>query len=107
MRVPSDGLEARGAEPVHGHGRRRHWDARRQARDARDVHALLGFRGRATQDHIVDQLGLERRNPPEGSLDRLGGHIIRPHPAKAPLRGFPDRRPDARDNDRFRHVLGS
>ena len=56
-----DGLQARRAEAVDGDraGLDRHAGA--QARDPRDVEALLAFRHRAAQDHVVDLLGVEAR----------------------------------------------
>ena len=49
-----DGLQARGAEAVHRDGRCGDRNAGAKARDAGDVHALLGLGHRAAEDDVVD-----------------------------------------------------
>ena len=53
-----------------------------QARDPRDVHALLGLRHRAAQDHVVDFRRVDARRAPQRLGDRRRRELVRPRAAQ-------------------------
>jgi hypothetical protein len=68
---------------VHGH-------TSPQARDARDVQPLLGFRHRAAHDHIVHVVWIESGRAAQDFADHGGGHFVRPDGFQCAVRGFAD-----------------
>ena len=76
-RSVGDGLHARGAEAVDGDARHGVGQAGEQHADAGDVHALLGFRHRTADDHVLNERGVESRRLCHDRLDRMRQHVVR------------------------------
>ena len=60
--------------------------------DARDVHALLGLRHRAADDHVVDRRGIEPGHLRERALQHVREHVVGPHVPEHAARRLADRR---------------
>ena len=85
-----DGLQARGAEAVDGHRRKLDGQAGAQGRDARDVHALLGFGHGAAEDHVVNFFGIEVWNAVERTAYGDGGEVVGAGGMEGALAGLAD-----------------
>ena len=88
------------ADAVTGH-------AGAQARDARDVQALLGLRHRAPEDHVVDLGGIDARRAAQRFGDDGGGELVGPRAAQRAVRRLADRRADGGNDDGVVHGRSS
>jgi hypothetical protein len=74
------------AYAIAGYRRRAHWHARAQARDARDVEALLGLGHRASEDDVLDIGGLHPRRAAKRLADDGRRHFIGPNRLECAVR---------------------
>ena len=88
LRSQGDSLQAAGAETVDRLGRHLHRQTGAQTGDAADIHALLGLRHGATQNHIVDILGVHRGGTLHHSPNHRGGHLLGAGRAQGTTGGF-------------------
>ena len=98
-----DGFKAGGAQPVDGGARNLHRQVCAQDGPAGDVPALLAFRLRATQDHVVDLRFAERGNPVQGCVQRQRGKIVGPRSGERTLGSATYGRSHRAYYDSFRH----
>ncbi len=71
-----DGLQTARAEAVDGHRSRLFGEPRQEARDARDVQALLALGHRATEDQVLDHLGLHVGDTREQRGDDFARELV-------------------------------
>ena len=83
-----DRLQARRAEAVDRHRRGRDRNAGPEARDPGDVHALLGLRHGAAEDHVVDLGRVDARGAAQALADGRGGHLVGAGRAERALGGL-------------------
>jgi len=69
-------LQAGGTKAVDSHGAGFHGEAGTESGDARDVHSLFAFGHGATEDHVINLLGVEPRDAGERFLDGESGKIV-------------------------------
>ena len=74
-----------------------------EARDPRDVHSLLGFGHRASENHVVHLGGIDSRRPAKGVGDDRGGEVVRTRPAQRARAGFADRGANGRNDNSVFH----
>ena len=84
-----DGLHARRAEAVDGHGRDFDRKAGAHRDQAGDVHALLGLGEGAAEDHVLDLCGGKLR-PLQGLANGRDPHVIGPGVFEEPLTPRPN-----------------
>jgi hypothetical protein len=85
-----DRLHARGAEAVHRHAGDAVGEPREEQPDARDVHALLGFGHRATDDHVVGFARIQAGTPRHHRLEHVREHVVGTHVPEHAARRFAD-----------------
>ena len=98
-----DGLQAAGAEAIHGHGGSFYRQSGAKGGDARDVHALFAFGHGAAEDDVVNFFGIEARDSRKGFLDDESGEIVGAGGTQRTFVAASYRGSDGRNNDGFGH----
>jgi hypothetical protein len=98
-----DGLQARCAVAVDGHGRGFDGQAGAERADARYILTLLGFRHGAADDDVLDFLLVQAGHALKRALDGESAQVVGPRGTQGAFGGLADGGTDGTYNDCFSH----